>query len=59
MRLRKKRYPADGAAREARKLGDDLEVEAFPELETASAFGGKPKRVIGHLGGQRSYEGRS
>ena len=59
VRLRKKRCPADGAAREVCKLGGDLEVEAFPELEVASAFGGKPKRVIGHLGGQRSYEGRS
>ena len=41
MRLRKKTCPADGAAGEARKLGDDLEVETFPELEAASAFGGK------------------
>ena len=44
VRLRKKkRCPTDGAAGEARKLGDDLEVEAFYKLEVASRFGRKPK----------------
>ena len=47
---KKKRCPADGAAGEARKLGDDLEVEAFYKLKAASRFDGKPKRGIGCLG---------
>ena len=52
-RLRRKRCPTSGVAVEARKLGEDLEVEEFPVPEAASGFNGKPKCGIGHLGGQR------
>ena len=52
-RLRRKRCPTSGVAVEARKLGEDLEVEEFPVPEAALGFDGKPKCGIGHLGGQR------
>ena len=44
MRLRKKRFPSSGTAGQTHKLGEDLEVEEFPELKAALGLGGKPEK---------------